>query len=86
MREPYDRRILGSVSKRCGSLTVLSVFTGLGGLDLGLEKAAFHTIACIELDDKGEVKIRYKDGKIEFLKGEKRVASLDMNGADDRAL
>lgn len=41
--------------------------------------------SCIELDDKGEVKIRYREGKIEFLKGNKRVASIDMSGAD-RAL
>jgi hypothetical protein len=41
--------------------------------------------ACIELDDKGEVKIRYRDGKIEFFNGERRVAFLDMGGAD-RAL
>jgi hypothetical protein len=38
--------------------------------------------ACIELDDQGEVKIRYHNGKIEFLRGEKRVASIDMSGED----
>ncbi len=38
--------------------------------------------ACIELDDKGEVKVRYKDGKIEFFKGEKRVAYIDTSAAD----
>jgi DNA (cytosine-5)-methyltransferase 1 len=31
-------------------LTVLSAFSGLGGLDLGLEKAGFQNIACIEHD------------------------------------
>jgi DNA (cytosine-5)-methyltransferase 1 len=31
-------------------LTVLSAFTGAGGLDLGLESAGFDTVACIELD------------------------------------
>src|SRR5882724_9731997 len=32
-------------------LTVLSAFTGLGGLDLGLESAGFSTIGCIERDE-----------------------------------
>jgi DNA (cytosine-5)-methyltransferase 1 len=35
-----------------GPLTVLSVFTGAGGLDLGLERAGFETVACIELDER----------------------------------
>ena len=37
---------------------------------------------CIELDDAGKVKIRYKDGKIEFLNGEKRIAYIEMKGGD----
>jgi DNA (cytosine-5)-methyltransferase 1 len=32
-------------------LTVLSAFSGLGGLDLGLEKAGFQSIGCIEIDE-----------------------------------
>lgn len=36
--------------RRVGPLTVLSAFTGAGGLDLGLEYAGFETVACIELD------------------------------------
>jgi hypothetical protein len=38
--------------------------------------------ACIELDERGEVKIRYREGKIEFLKGQTRVGFIDMSGSD----
>jgi hypothetical protein len=38
--------------------------------------------SCIELDDAGEVKIRYSGGKIEFLRGDKRVAHIDMSRED----
>ena len=31
--------------------TVLSVFSGAGGFDLGLQCAGFHTVACIEIAD-----------------------------------
>ncbi len=37
---------------------------------------------CIELDDAGNVKVRYRAGRIEFLNGEKCVGHLDMNGED----
>jgi hypothetical protein len=37
---------------------------------------------CIELDGKGEIKIRYRKGRIEFLNGEKCVGHLDVSGED----
>ena len=65
---------------------------GKVGIDLGGRyETGLHTRgnnirlgdgACIELDDKGEVKIRYRDGKIEFLKNDKRIAFIDTAAAD----
>ena len=41
--------------RRCGAvpegMTVLSAFSGLGGLDLGLEAAGFQHVGCIEQDE-----------------------------------
>jgi DNA (cytosine-5)-methyltransferase 1 len=39
-----------SPTRRRPKPTVLSAFTGAGGLDLGLRKAGFRTVACIESD------------------------------------
>lgn len=38
-------------------LTVLSTFTGAGGLDLGLEMAGFVTVACVELNAQARATI-----------------------------
>jgi DNA (cytosine-5)-methyltransferase 1 len=42
---------VASVEPLGGVPTVLSLFTGLGGLDLGLESAGFRNVGCIEIDE-----------------------------------
>ncbi len=37
---------------------------------------------CIEFDDKGQIKLRYLNGRIEFLNGDRCVGHIDVNGAD----
>lgn len=38
--------------------------------------------ACIELDGAGKVRVRYKEGRIEFLNGDRCVAHIDTGGED----
>lgn len=66
--------------------------TGLVGLDLAGEyDAGIHTHdndvilnegACVALDGKGEIRVRYREGWIEFLNGDRCFGRLDVNGED----
>lgn len=43
-------------------LTALSAFTGLGGLDLGLEAAGFEHVGCIEKDETARLSLKQNRG------------------------
>jgi len=65
---------------------------GQVGLDLGGKfDTGIHTHAnsirldegaCIELDGAGKVRVRYTNGRIEFLNGDKCVGHIDISGED----
>ncbi len=38
--------------------------------------------ACVELDGKGQIKVRFKNNRIEFLNGDRCFGHLDVDGAD----
>jgi hypothetical protein len=38
--------------------------------------------ACVELDGKGQIKVRYRNNRIEFLNGDRCIGHLDVNGED----
>jgi len=57
-----------------------------GHFDVGIN-AHQNTIrvsegTCIEFDDKGQIRMRYLKGRIEFLNGDKCIGHIDVNGVD----
>jgi hypothetical protein len=55
------------------------------GLNLRANNLRLNEGACVELDGKGQIKLRYKNNRIEFLNGDRCFAHLDVKG-EDRAL
>jgi hypothetical protein len=52
------------------------------GLNLHNNSLRLNEGACIELDAKGRIKLRYKNNRIEFLNGDRCFGHLDVNGTD----
>lgn len=55
------------------------------GLDLRQNPLRLGEGACVELDGKGQIKFRLKNGRIEFLNGDRCFGHLDID-AEDHAL
>lgn len=52
------------------------------GLNLHSNNLRLNEGTCIELDGRGQIKLRYKNNRIEFLNGDRCFAHLDVNGPD----
>jgi hypothetical protein len=52
------------------------------GIRAGNNHIRLNEGACVELDEKGLIKFRYRKGRIEFLNGDRCFGHLDVNGED----
>jgi hypothetical protein len=52
------------------------------GVNLHDNNLRLNEGACIELDGKGRIKLRYRNNRIEFLNGDRCFGHLNVNGAD----
>lgn len=55
------------------------------GINTRANSVRLNEGACIELEETGRIRLRYRSGRIEFLNGEKCFGHLDVNG-DDHSL
>ena len=46
------------MSRASDGRTVLSLFTGAGGLELGLEAAGFEPVLCVEIDEDSRATLK----------------------------
>lgn len=65
-------------------LRVLSAFTGLGGLDLGLEAAGFQSVGCLETDHDAQLSLKANRGDQWPLlgDGDVTIASVELCSRD----
>ncbi|MCC5846694.1 MAG: DNA cytosine methyltransferase [Verrucomicrobia bacterium] len=56
---------------RCTGGKVVSLFTGAGGLDIGLENAGFETVACVEVNEDCKETLRRNRQEWTIVEGER---------------
>jgi hypothetical protein len=52
------------------------------GVNLHNNSIRLNEGSCVELDGKGQIKVRYRNNRVEFLNGERCIGHLDVNGED----
>lgn len=62
------------------SPTVVSLFTGAGGMDLGLEQAGFRTLACVEVDPHCRATLSHNRPCWRLINGANRNLPGDIRG------
>lgn len=76
-------RFRTGIRVRCPGDTGIDVAGRYGvGLNLRENSIRLNEGSFIELDEKGEVRIRYFQGNLEIYRGKQRVAHLPLDGAD----
>ena len=71
-----------STRKSCSPLTVISLFTGAGGLDLGLELAGFETLGCIEVDKDCRETLKHNRHGWKLIDGSNHDLPGDIRGVN----
>jgi hypothetical protein len=82
-RAHFDTAVLLRGTGKAG--VDLSGGTYAVGVNAGSNPIRVSEGTCIELEETGRVKIRYKAGRIEFFNGDRCVGHIDVNG-DDHAI
>jgi DNA (cytosine-5)-methyltransferase 1 len=59
--------------KNGSQFPVVSLFTGAGGLDLGLEESGFHTAVCLEYDEDCRETLRFNRPEWKLFEEDKKI-------------